>query len=55
VAAVENLMSARGLRERLGRAAQASALANYTWDRVAQPIEHAYLRVRGEAAGRAAA
>ena len=55
VAAVENLMSDRGLRERLGRAAQASALANYTWDRVAQPIEHAYLRVRGEAAGRAAA
>jgi glycosyltransferase involved in cell wall biosynthesis len=55
VSAIENLIADRGLRERLGRAARATALANYTWDRVAQPIEDAYLRVRGKAASEAAA
>jgi glycosyltransferase involved in cell wall biosynthesis len=55
VSAVEDLMADRGLRERLGRAAQSAALANYTWDRVARPIEEAYLRVRGKGAGEAAA
>lgn len=55
VSAVETLIADRALRERLGRAAQTAALANYTWDRVAQPIEHAYLRVRGKAAAEAAA
>jgi len=54
VSAVETLIADRGLRERLGRAARAAALANYTWDLVAQPIEDAYLRVRGEAAGKSA-
>jgi glycosyltransferase involved in cell wall biosynthesis len=55
LSAVEILIADRGLRERLGRAAQAAALANYTWDRVAQPIEDVYLRVRGKAAAEAAA
>jgi glycosyltransferase involved in cell wall biosynthesis len=49
VAAVEKLIAERPLRERLGRLAQSTALQTYTWDRVAQPVEAAYLRVRGGA------
>ena len=45
VEAVERLLSDRPLRERLGRAARERALAHYTWDKVAQPVEHAYLRL----------
>jgi glycosyltransferase involved in cell wall biosynthesis len=50
VASVETLIADRSLRERLGRSAQSTALAAYTWDRVARPVEDAYLRVRGAAA-----
>ena len=45
VEAVERLLSDRPLRERLGRAARERALAHYTWDKVALPVEHAYLRL----------
>lgn len=51
VAAVDRLMADRGLRERLGRGAQLAALDRYTWDRVAQPVEDAYLRVREAVTG----
>jgi len=44
--AVTAFVTDRGLRERMGRAARAAALANYTWDRVSQPVEDAYLRLR---------
>ena len=51
VAAVEGLMADRSLRERLGRAAQSAALDRYTWDRVAEPVEEAYIRARGAVGG----
>ena len=44
--AVSRLLVDRELRERVGRAARAAALASYTWDRVAVPVEDAYLRLR---------
>ena len=50
VAAVERLVADQAVRERLGRSAQAAARTRYTWDRVAQPVEHAYLRARDAAA-----
>jgi glycosyltransferase involved in cell wall biosynthesis len=50
ISAVDRLISDVPLRERLGRAAQVTARARYTWDRVAQPVEDAYLRVRTAAA-----
>ena len=50
-AAAVRLLGDRGLRERMGRAARAAALTKYTWDRVAQPVEEAYMTLR---AGRAA-
>ncbi|RPI57162.1 MAG: glycosyltransferase family 1 protein [Acidobacteria bacterium] len=49
-AAVSRLVGDRQLRERLGRAAQATAVAKYTWDRVAQPIEEVYLRLKARIA-----
>jgi glycosyltransferase involved in cell wall biosynthesis len=46
VAAVDTLIADRSLRERLGRAAQMTALHTYTWERAAQPVEQVYLRLR---------
>jgi glycosyltransferase involved in cell wall biosynthesis len=42
VDAIERLRADAALRERLGRQAQAEALACYTWDRVAQIVQSAY-------------
>jgi glycosyltransferase involved in cell wall biosynthesis len=41
-AALDRLMSAADLRERLGRAAQADAVTNYTWPRVAAQVLDVY-------------
>ena len=45
VGAVERLIAERGLRERLGRAARDEAMAHYSWDQAATPVEQAYLRL----------
>jgi glycosyltransferase involved in cell wall biosynthesis len=44
--ALAQLAGDRMLRERLGRTARAAALASYTWDRVAGPVEDVYLGLR---------
>ncbi len=48
VAALHRLLTESGLRERLGRAARDTALANFTWDRVAAPVMEVYERLAGE-------
>ncbi len=40
--AIERLLSNARLREQLGRQAHADVMANYTWDRVAQPLQAVY-------------
>ena len=45
VEAVSRLLRSRELRERLGRAAHAEALANYSWDQVAEPVKTVYRRL----------
>lgn len=42
ISAVQNLVTDRALRERLGRAAHADAIEHYTWDRVAEPVGKVY-------------
>jgi len=46
-AAIEHLMSDAGLRERLGRAAQAEAVEKYNWERCAAPVREVYERLCG--------
>ena len=43
--AIDRLFQDFALRKRLGCAARADALANYTWDRVSIPIREAYERL----------
>jgi len=45
VAALDRLFSSSDLRERLGRAAQADAVAHYTWPRVAALVLDSYQRL----------
>jgi glycosyltransferase involved in cell wall biosynthesis len=49
-AAIARLVRDRALRERVGKGARAAALARYTWDRVARPVEEAYLTLQAERA-----
>jgi glycosyltransferase involved in cell wall biosynthesis len=49
VQAVERLLDDVTLREQLGRAGQAEALAKYTWDKVAVPVRETYERLCGRA------
>jgi glycosyltransferase involved in cell wall biosynthesis len=42
VAAVDSLLAHQDRRERLGRAAHATALQSYTWDRAAEPLIAVY-------------
>ena len=44
-AALDMVLTDRGLRERLGRQAHADVVANYTWDVVAAPVREVYLRL----------
>jgi glycosyltransferase involved in cell wall biosynthesis len=50
VGAVERLVNDRSLRERLGRSARAQALAHYSWEQAAAPVEQVYLGLRRSAA-----
>jgi glycosyltransferase involved in cell wall biosynthesis len=49
-AAIARLVRDRALRERVGKGARAAALGRYTWDRVARPVEEAYLTLQAERA-----
>ena len=42
---VTRLLADRGLRERLGRQAHADVAADYTWDKVAEPVRRVYRRI----------
>ena len=44
-AATERLLADRALREALGRQAHTDIAANYTWDKVAEPVRAVYRRV----------
>jgi glycosyltransferase involved in cell wall biosynthesis len=46
VDAIERLLGDRVRRERLGQTARAEALAQYTWEHVAAPVEEVYRRLR---------
>lgn len=50
VLAVDRLLNDSSLRERLGRTARKEAIARYSWDAVAVPVEEAYLRLRSRSA-----
>jgi len=52
VEAIQRLRVDPALRERLGRAAQAEAQARYTWDRVAEVVRKAYVRLLESGANR---
>ena len=43
--ATERLLSDRDLREKFGRQAHADVAANYTWDRIAEPLRQVYRQV----------
>ena len=44
--AIERLAGDAALRERLGRAAHATAVNKYTWKTVAEPVRDVYARLR---------
>ena len=44
-AALDRVLTDRGLRERLGRQAHADVVENYTWDLVAGPVRDVYQRL----------
>ena len=46
VRALERLKTETALRERVGRAARAQAIANYSWERSAEPVLRAYEGLR---------
>jgi glycosyltransferase involved in cell wall biosynthesis len=52
VAAVERLVMDQTLRARLGEAARATALGQYTWRQVAEPVRHVYERLTSTENGR---
>ena len=45
IEAVSSLIEEQGLRERLGRTAQADALRQFTWEKVAAPVREVYERL----------
>lgn len=45
VDAIDRLLRSTEMRMRVGRAARADALANYSWARAAEPVKNAYRRI----------